>query len=697
MRSRHLPIHVSFSFLTVALASARFDMLKNVNNELLYCDWTGVPWFQAHPGLIPVQPVTCNKTTGRPCMGEECKPICLAHENCTGYETHQNGACRLLLHGFCSSEYGARPIRCWSQKENAFVTDCGIQVFVRCGYLGVACDWKAPSPPPMQPAPPAPPPSPLTPPSPPAAPSPPTSPPPPPQVPGDACPWLHGSSNVTEHRLCFDGTYCNVVKHGFDCCVCRGGTAACPPASPHLCEITGHADHHYCVSDTFHCGDEGLRHCPAVQPVMLEHCRPHPPAPPRPPEPPSPPSPPPPPPFSPAVFSVSQQDLLVIVPAVVSLSVLCLCVCFAFIRRSHNEQRKALLRAQTADENAVENAVELEDMRQQAAAAALQAKQLFVTLDGSTQLLTQELLQSVVDTQRSMRDTTGDTSKFHSAQKLIMGRVEDAALGLNVRLGLESSIYYARLSRGVDAIKDEFQQAGTPLELECLDYVLNQRAGSSIKQFSNSPFARDCDMNGLRADRRAADGLGFTLEHFVNAPQARNAKLEMAHVLGLRLYTTSCYETLNSPLREQDRQGPHPFAATVSFVAEAIRRLRNNHSGDEECQVLDLWRGMKHVQLTEQIQAQGGTEMACMSTTSDLRVALSYAAPSQEAVLFKIHTKTQLQRGADLSWVSTFPAEMEYLYPPLVFLQPTGKVEAFDLTIDSQACVVNVIEVEPQL
>ena len=88
MRSRHLPIHVSFSFLTVALASARFDMLKNVNNELLYCDWTAVPWFQAHPGLIPVQPVTCNKTTGRPCMGEECKPAVDATLTYQGWGDH---------------------------------------------------------------------------------------------------------------------------------------------------------------------------------------------------------------------------------------------------------------------------------------------------------------------------------------------------------------------------------------------------------------------------------------------------------------------------------------------------------------------------------------------------------------------------------------------------------------------------------
>ena len=51
MRSRHLLIHVSFSFLTVALASARFDMLKNSNHELLYSlrlDWglmvPSAPW-----------------------------------------------------------------------------------------------------------------------------------------------------------------------------------------------------------------------------------------------------------------------------------------------------------------------------------------------------------------------------------------------------------------------------------------------------------------------------------------------------------------------------------------------------------------------------------------------------------------------------------------------------------------------------
>ena len=96
--------------------------------------------------------------------------------------------------------------------------------------------------------------------------------------------------------------------------------------------------------------------------------------------------------------------------------------------------------------------------------------------------------------------------------------------------------------------------------------------------------------------------------------------------------------------------------------------------------------------------------MACMSTSSDPGVALGYAAPGKVGVLFKITTTTPLQRGADLRWVSAFPAEMEFLYPPLVFLRPTGKTCTIQLQMPSSqppapagTVDVVVIEVEPQL
>lgn len=79
---------------------------------------------------------------------------------------------------------------------------------------------------------------------------------------------------------------------------------------------------------------------------------------------------------------------------------------------------------------------------------------------------------------------------------------------------------------------------------------------------------------------------------------------------------------------------------------------------------------------------RGGTEVAPMSTTFDLHVATKYGV-SQHTLLFKIKVSNLLQFGADLKWLSAFPNEAEVVYPPLTYLQPTGRmqmVKAGDLT-----------------
>lgn len=74
------------------------------------------------------------------------------------------------------------------------------------------------------------------------------------------------------------------------------------------------------------------------------------------------------------------------------------------------------------------------------------------------------------------------------------------------------------------------------------------------------------------------------------------------------------------------------------------------------------------------IELQGGTEVAPMSTTSDIRVACEYGM-SDNSLLFKITVNNYLQYGAELRWLSVFPGEAEVCYPPLTFLQPTGKIQ----------------------
>ena len=81
-----------------------------------------------------------------------------------------------------------------------------------------------------------------------------------------------------------------------------------------------------------------------------------------------------------------------------------------------------------------------------------------------------------------------------------------------------------------------------------------------------------------------------------------------------------------------------------------------------------------------------------MSTTTDLRVAVQYSlGATNTALLFKLHTKSFMDRGADLSFLSAFPLEREYLYPPLTFLHPTGKTQ--ELRVGAMS--FTVVEVEP--
>ena len=66
-----------------------------------------------------------------------------------------------------------------------------------------------------------------------------------------------------------------------------------------------------------------------------------------------------------------------------------------------------------------------------------------------------------------------------------------------------------------------------------------------------------------------------------------------------------------------------------------------------------------------------------MSTTSDRRVAEEYATRTegdgvapQYSLLFKIVVDNFLHCGADISFLSCFPTEAEWLFPPNTYLLP---------------------------
>jgi len=99
-----------------------------------------------------------------------------------------------------------------------------------------------------------------------------------------------------------------------------------------------------------------------------------------------------------------------------------------------------------------------------------------------------------------------------------------------------------------------------------------------------------------------------------------------------------------------------------------------------------LWRGMRQMTIPEAFLQQGGTEVAPMSTTADLAVAVRYSL-SPHSILFRLETDSFITRGSDISYLSAFPAESEFLYPPLTFLSPVGskplkmKIGPYEFTV----------------
>ena len=77
----------------------------------------------------------------------------------------------------------------------------------------------------------------------------------------------------------------------------------------------------------------------------------------------------------------------------------------------------------------------------------------------------------------------------------------------------------------------------------------------------------------------------------------------------------------------------------------------------------------------------GGSEYAPMSTSTKSDIATGYAirkGVTNGALLMRLKTSNNLQRGAELTWLSVFPSEAETLYPPLTFMQPTGREQVIE-------------------
>ena len=90
----------------------------------------------------------------------------------------------------------------------------------------------------------------------------------------------------------------------------------------------------------------------------------------------------------------------------------------------------------------------------------------------------------------------------------------------------------------------------------------------------------------------------------------------------------------------------------------SIKRLRSvqgdRADANESC---DFW-----LELPNDFKEKGGTELAPFSSSADIKVALRYSDKAEKRILLKVATRSFMERGADMQYLSAFPDEAEYLY-----------------------------------
>ena len=281
---------------------------------------------------------------------------------------------------------------------------------------------------------------------------------------------------------------------------------------------------------------------------------------------------------------------------------------------------------------------------------------------------------------------------------------EEALWGIWPALGIaeDSAQQRAVLADGVAEIRREWAKNCDRDDHARFKYVFEMRARHV-----------ESDHELGKGGRRDIGHGGMTLADFCAKDEAREAGLTTAHVLALRLYTSNSFYRVNSPLREGTER--HPFAATAFYIHDGIAKLSRGGSGQGGAtpaaaqaahtqQPTIFYRGLENMAVSDAFLSGGGTERGCMSTTTNRRVAeekfAKVGVDNPFPLLLKIDCaggSASQCSGASVGWLSMYPEEEEWLFPPLTYLRPVGA--PVDEPVLSEECgagaVIAVLSVRP--
>eukprot|EP00960_Hanusia_phi_P060603 764555-Hanusia_phi.AAC.1 len=172
------------------------------------------------------------------------------------------------------------------------------------------------------------------------------------------------------------------------------------------------------------------------------------------------------------------------------------------------------------------------------------------------------------------------------------------------------------------------------------------------------------------------------VEELMEDSRVLTSELRREEVVALVLYTGPMYVKYNQILRSaktsdaSEEGAKNNYATTIHCIVSGVIKLSKLTKLPSSRLV---YRGLSGLRMPErfvqedELGVSGGVEYGMLSTTADKKMAVQYASKGEtHPTVFEISCGA-IDRGADLRFLSQYPGEKEFLYPPLSYLEVTRR------------------------
>jgi WD40 repeat protein len=277
-------------------------------------------------------------------------------------------------------------------------------------------------------------------------------------------------------------------------------------------------------------------------------------------------------------------------------------------------------------------------------------------------------------------DMKADPSKINDVYKMACGNISDFHNGLTGRVGMPHLNFK-------NAMRQEHcERAGCEVEFTTGNYKIT----TTPKREWQYVVENNATCPSMEFGRRIVP-----ISELLELEVSKSANLREEEVIAIVLYTGPMFQIYNTILRRYPedkflifKDGDNLFSTTIFVLVSAVQKL--SRSTRIPLETL-LYRGLSgKIDLPDiffQVDDKGCSgyvEWGFLSTTADRDVALGYSGVKErrpKAMVMVLETSS-IDRGADISELSQYPGEQEFLYLPCSFIQrarqSNGRVHVVD-------------------